>query len=345
MRLVILEDYDQASEWAAKYICNRIIQFKPSQGRYFTLGLPTGSTPLGCYRKLIEYHKNGDLSFKYVKTFNMDEYVGLPRNHPESYHSYMWNNFFKHIDIDPNNAHILDGNAADLQAECDAFEKKIEEAGGIDLFVGGIGPDGHIAFNEPGSSLSSRTRLKTLAMDTILANAKYFDGDLSKVPTMALTVGVGTVMDAREVMILITGAHKAFALYKAIEEGVNHMWTVSAFQQHPRTIFVCDEDATLELRVKTVKYFKEDEILNRIIQSQNLPSWKGSIRIIKSNSCPCVRHSKNHTTCLRASSKRFLNSGRIGAISTSLGRLFHCSVFLISNLNFPQKDLIHISQL
>ncbi|XP_042726507.1 glucosamine-6-phosphate isomerase 2 isoform X2 [Lagopus leucura] len=256
MRLVILEDYDQASEWAAKYICNRIIQFKPTQGRYFTLGLPTGSTPLGCYKKLIEYHKNGDLSFKYVKTFNMDEYVGLPRNHPESYHSYMWNNFFKHIDIDPNNAHILDGNAPDLQVECDAFEKKIEEAGGIDLFVGGIGPDGHIAFNEPGSSLSSRTRLKTLAMDTILANAKYFDGDLSKVPTMALTVGVGTVMDAREVMILITGAHKAFALYKAIEEGVNHMWTVSAFQQHPRTIFVCDEDATLELRVKTVKYFK-----------------------------------------------------------------------------------------
>ncbi|KAJ7415381.1 Glucosamine-6-phosphate isomerase 2 [Pitangus sulphuratus] len=196
-----------------------------------------GSTPLGCYKKLIEYHKNGDLSFKYVKTFNMDEYV------------------------DPNNAHILDGNAPDLQAECDAFEKKIEEAGGIDLFVGGIGPDGHIAFNEPGSSLSSRTRLKTLAMDTILANAKYFDGDLSKVPTMALTVGVGTVMDAREVMILITGAHKAFALYKAIEEGVNHMWTVSAFQQHPRTIFVCDEDATLELRVKTVKYFKGRVVL------------------------------------------------------------------------------------
>ncbi|KAB1282174.1 Glucosamine-6-phosphate isomerase 2, partial [Camelus dromedarius] len=232
MRLVILDNYDLASEWAAKYICNRIIQFKPGQDRYFILGLPTGSTPLGCYKKLIEYHKNGDLSFKYVKTFNMDEYV------------------------DPNNAHILDGNATDLQAECDAFEKKIKEAGGIDLFVGGIGPDGHIAFNEPGSSLVSRTRLKTLAMDTILANAKYFDGDLSKVPTMALTVGVGTVMDAREVMILITGAHKAFALYKAIEEGVNHMWTVSAFQQHPRTIFVCDEDATLELRVKTVKYFK-----------------------------------------------------------------------------------------
>ncbi|MBN3311871.1 GNPI2 isomerase, partial [Atractosteus spatula] len=256
MRLVILEDYALASEWAAKYIRNRIIQFKPNPDKYFTLGLPTGSTPLGCYKKLIEYHKNGDLSFKYVKTFNMDEYVGLPRDHPESYHSYMWNNFFKHIDIDPANAHILDGNSHDLQTECEAFEEKIAKAGGIDLFVGGIGPDGHIAFNEPGSSLVSRTRVKTLAKDTIVANARFFGNDLTKVPTMALTVGVGTVMDAREVMILITGAHKAFALYKAIEEGVNHMWTVSAFQQHPHTIFVCDEDATLELRVKTVKYFK-----------------------------------------------------------------------------------------
>ncbi|KAJ8385769.1 hypothetical protein AAFF_G00182130 [Aldrovandia affinis] len=256
MRLVILEEYDQASEWAAKYIRNQIIKFRPTADRFFALGLPTGSTPSGCYKKLIEYHKSGDLSFKYVKTFNMDEYVGLPRNHPESYHSYMWNNFFKHIDIDPANAHILDGNASDLQTECEAFERKIAEAGGIDLFVGGIGPDGHIAFNEPGSSLVSRTRVKTLAKDTILANARFFGNDLSKVPTMALTVGVGTVMDAQEVLILITGAHKAFALYKAIEEGVNHMWTVSAFQQHPRTIFVCDEDATLELRVKTVKYFK-----------------------------------------------------------------------------------------
>ncbi|XP_077477498.1 glucosamine-6-phosphate deaminase 2 isoform X1 [Stigmatopora argus] len=216
----------------------------------------THSTPYGCYQKLIEYHRNGDLSFKFVKTFNMDEYVGLPRAHPESYHSYMWNNFFKHIDIDPANASILDGNAEDLEAECRAYEKKIAEAGGIHLFVGGIGPDGHIAFNEPGSSLVSRTRVKTLAKDTIVANARFFGNDLSKVPNMALTVGVGTVMDAKEVMIVITGAHKAFALYKAIEDGVNHMWTVSAFQQHPHTIFVCDEDATLELRVKTVKYFK-----------------------------------------------------------------------------------------
>lgn len=168
----------------------------------------------------------------------------------------MWNNFFKHIDIDPKNAHVLDGNAPDLKVECAAYEEKIKEAGGIELFVGGIGPDGHIAFNEPGSSLVSRTRVKTLAQDTLEANARFFGNDISKVPREALTVGVGTVLDAKEVMILITGAHKAFALYKAIEEGVNHMWTVSAFQQHPNTLMICDEDATLELRVKTVKYFK-----------------------------------------------------------------------------------------
>lgn len=168
----------------------------------------------------------------------------------------MWSNFFKHIDIQPQNVHILNGNADNLVAECDRYEAEIAKVGGVELFVGGIGPDGHVAFNEPGSSLVSRTRVKTLAHDTIIANARFFNNDLEKVPKQALTVGVGTVMDAREVMILITGAHKAFALYKAIEEGVNHMWTVSAFQQHPRTIMLCDEDATLELKVKTVKYFK-----------------------------------------------------------------------------------------
>merc|ERR1712142_1164083 len=194
---------------------------------------------------------------KYVKTFNMDEYCGIPRDHPESYHRYMFDNFFKHIDIDPNNAHILDGNAPDLVKECDDYEKKIKEAGGIELFVGGIGPDGHIAFNEPGSSLVSKTRVKTLAQDTILANARFLGGDVNAVPKQALTVGVGTVMEAKEVLILITGASKAYALYKAIEEGVSHMWTVSAFQQHNNTMMVCDEDATLELRVRTVKYFKD----------------------------------------------------------------------------------------
>jgi len=256
MRLVILENSSSVSEWAAKYVLKRIREFNPSSERYFVLGLPTGSTPYGMYQKLIEYYKAGKVSFKYVKTFNMDEYVNLPREHPESYHFYMWDNFFKHIDIDPKNVNLLDGNAPDLIAECNDYEKKISQAGGIELFIGGIGPDGHIAFNEPGSSLASRTRVKTLAQDTLEANARFFGNDINKVPKQALTVGVGTVMDAQEVLILITGSHKAFALYKAIEEGVNHMWTVSAFQQHPHTLIICDEDATLELRVKTVKYFK-----------------------------------------------------------------------------------------
>jgi len=256
MRLVIVDDYSAVSEWAAKYIKKRINDFKTGPNRYFTLGLPTGSTPLGTYRKLIEFVNAGELSFKYVITFNMDEYVGLPRDHPESYHSFMWNNFFKHIDINPKNAHILDGNAADLIRECADYETKIKEAGGIELFVGGIGPDGHIAFNEPGSSLVSRTRVKSLARDTIVANARFFNNDLAQVPATALTVGVGTVMDAGEVMILISGTAKAYALHQAIEEGVNHMCTVSAFQNHPRFLCVCDEDATLELKVRTVKYFK-----------------------------------------------------------------------------------------
>jgi len=257
MKLIIRDSAEDVTEWAAKYVIKRINAFNPGPDKLFVLGLPTGGTPLGMYQKLVQAHKAGKISFKYVMTFNMDEYCGIPRDHPESYHRYMFDNFFKHIDIDPNNANILDGNAPDLVKECEDYERKIKEAGGIELFVGGIGPDGHIAFNEPGSSLVSRTRVKTLAQDTILANARFFGGDINAVPKQALTVGVGTVMDAKEVLVLITGANKAIALYKAVEEGVCHMWTVSAFQQHGNTLMVCDEDATLELRVRTVKYFKD----------------------------------------------------------------------------------------
>jgi len=273
MRLVITKDYAEMAEWAARYIKKRINDFKPGPNRLFVLGLPTGSTPLGTYKKLIEFVKAKEVSFKYVVTFNMDEYVGLPRDHPESYHSFMWNNFFKHIDIEPKNVHILNGNAPNLIEECDQYEKDIVAAGGIELFVGGIGPDGHIAFNEPGSSLVSRTRVKTLAQDTIVANARFFDNDVTKVPKSALTVGVGTVMDAREVMILISGTSKAYALHMAIEEGVNHMWTVSAFQNHPRFLCVCDEDATMELKVKTVRYFKGlMDVHSRLIEEDGHPS-------------------------------------------------------------------------
>ena len=191
----------------------------------------------------------------------MDEYVGIPEDHPQSYHSFMWTNFFSHIDIKKENVHILNGNASDLEAECAAYEAKIEAVGGIDLFLGGIGPDGHIAFNEPGSSLSSRTRIKTLTTDTIIANSRFFEGDVNKVPKTALTVGVGTVMAAREVLILANGHGKARALQQAVEGAVNQMWTITALQLHPKGIIVCDEAACIELKVGTYNYFKDIERL------------------------------------------------------------------------------------
>ena len=204
-------------------------------------------------------HKAGKVSFQNVITFNMDEYVGLPEDHPESYHSFMWTNFFSHIDIKKENVHILNGNAPDLIAECEQYEAAIQAAGGIDLFMGGIGPDGHIAFNEPFSSLKSRTRIKSLTTDTIIANSRFFEGDVNKVPKTALTVGVGTVMDAKEVLIVVNGHNKARALQHAIEGCVSQEWTISALQMHPHAIIVCDEAATDELKHGTYKYFKDIE--------------------------------------------------------------------------------------
>jgi glucosamine-6-phosphate deaminase len=263
MRVIIQPNYDMVSKWVANYVAKRINEFKPTAKKPFVLGLPTGSSPIGTYKELIKLYKKGVVSFKNVVTFNMDEYVGIPEDHPESYHSFMWNNFFKHIDIPKKNVNILNGNAKDLQKECDNYEKKIKKYGGIKLFLGGIGPDGHIAFNEPGSSLNSRTRVKTLRKDTIIANSRFFDNDINKVPKTALTVGVGTVLDSEEVLIIITGHNKARALAKVVEDGVNHMWTVSALQLHPKGIIVCDDDATYELKVGTVQYFKD-------IESENL---------------------------------------------------------------------------
>ena len=177
MRVLIQSDYASVSKWAAKHVADTINEFKPTADRKFVLGLPTGSSPIGMYRELIKMNKEGLVSFKNVITFNMDEYVNLPKEHPESYHSFMWNNFFKHIDIPENQVNILNGNATDLKKECADYEARIQAAGGIQLFVGGIGPDGHIAFNEPGSSLTSRTRLKHLTTDTIIANSRFFDNE------------------------------------------------------------------------------------------------------------------------------------------------------------------------
>jgi glucosamine-6-phosphate deaminase len=256
MRLLIHSDYEKASLWAANYIAEKI---KSCTERPFVLGLPTGSSPLAIYRNLINMHKEGKLSFKNVKTFNMDEYTGLNEDHPKSYHHFMKENFFNYIDLDQKNIHILDGMAKDILKECEQYEEKIRAAGGIDLFLGGMGGDGHIAFNEPGSSLTSRTRPKVLTTDTKTANARFFENDVSKVPGSALTVGVGTVMDAREVMIIVSGRNKARALKAVVEEGINHMWTLSCLQMHPKAIIVCDEDAADELKYGTVKYFKDIE--------------------------------------------------------------------------------------
>ena len=235
MRLIIQPNYENVSRWAANYVAARINEFNPTEEKPFILGLPTGSSPLGMYRNLIDLNKKGVVSFKNVITFNMDEYIGLPKDHPESYHSFMWNNFFNHIDIKPENVNILNGNAENPEEECARYEEKIKSLGGIDLFLGGIGPDGHIAFNEPGSALTSRTRVKTL------------------------THGVGTVMDAKSVLIIVNGHNKARALRHGVEGGISQMWTISALQMHPKSIIVCDDAATDELKVGTYKYFLDIE--------------------------------------------------------------------------------------
>lgn len=273
MRFIIETDKEAVGRWVANYVAKRIAEFNPTVDRPFVLGLPTGSTPIPTYKNLIRMCKAGELSFEHVVTFNMDEYCGLPEGHPESYRSFMWSNLFNDVNIKKENVHILDGNASDLLAECHNYERKITAAGGIELFLGGIGPDGHIAFNEPGSSLSSRTRVKTLAYDTIVANARFFDGDISKVPKRALTIGVGTVMDSREVLIIATGINKSMALHEAVEGGVNHMWTVSAIQMHPSGLVVADEDATAELKVKTVKYFKDIRKMHQSVYENADVKW------------------------------------------------------------------------
>jgi len=259
MRLIIQQNHELASQWVANYIARKIILANSTPAKPFVLGLPTGSSPLGIYRNLIILHKAGKVSFQNVITFNMDEYVGIPKDHPQSYYTFMWENFFGHIDIKPENANILNGSATDIKAECQAYEDKIKAVGGIDLFLGGIGPDGHIAFNEPSSSLASRTRDKELNYDTKVANSRFFDNDVKKVPNSSLTVGVATIMDAKEVLIIATGHNKSRALQHAVEEGVNHMWTISALQLHPRGMIVCDEAATYELKVGTYKHFKDIE--------------------------------------------------------------------------------------
>ena len=253
MKVIIQENYDKMCEWAANHIIDAINAHK--EERPFVLGLPTGTSPIGVYRRLVAANKAGKVTFKNVVTFNMDEYVGLPHEHDQSYWYFMHDNLFDHIDIPRENINILNGMAEDPEAECAAYEEKIASYGGIDLFMGGIGVDGHLAFNEPYTSLSSRTGVRDLTSDTIIVNSRFFDNDPSKVPTRALSVGIGTVTDSKQVLVLISGHNKARALAATVEGGVSQKWTCSALQLHNDAIIACDEAACGELTVDTYKYF------------------------------------------------------------------------------------------
>ena len=262
MRVVIQDNYDNMSKWTARYIAAKIKAHK--EDRPFVLGLPTGSSPIGVYSELIKMYEAGEISFKNVVTFNMDEYVGLPREHDQSYWYFMHYYFFDHVDVPAENINILNGLAEDAEAECARYEEKIASYGGIDLFLGGIGVDGHLAFNEPGTSLTSRTGLRKLTSDTRIVNSRFFDNDPEKVPAYALSVGIGTVMDAKEVIVVIGGHNKARALAKVVEGGISQKWTCSALQMHQNAIICCDEPACGEMTVDTYKYYLDIEKDERI---------------------------------------------------------------------------------
>lgn len=259
MKVIIRDNAHEASLWVARRIAAAIKAKAAVSAKPFVLGLCTGSTPIETYAELSRMVADGGLSFRNVISFNMDEYVGLPVEHPESYHSFMFRNLFDHIDEPKENIHILNGLAEDPDAECARYEDKIAAVGGIDLFFGGIGEDGHIAFNEPFSSLQSRTRVVTLTDDTIRVNSRFFGNDPDLVPRQALSMGVASVMGAKEVIVLATGPKKARAVCQAIEGSISHVVTASALQDHPDGVIVLDEAAAGELKLNNYRYFKAVE--------------------------------------------------------------------------------------
>ncbi|HEY7115111.1 MAG TPA: glucosamine-6-phosphate deaminase [Tepidisphaeraceae bacterium] len=244
MEISIYKMYEEMSRAAAREIAD-VLNAKPNA----VLGMATGSTPLGVYQELVRMHQRGEIDFSHVTTFNLDEYVGLPITHEQSYHYFMHENFFKHVNIPPQNIHIPSGTTTNYRAFCDWYEKRIAECGGIDLQILGIGSDGHIAFNEPGSSLSSRTRLKTLAKPTIDDNARFFERP-EDVPIYAITMGVGTILEARQILLLANGAKKAQAVAAAVEGPVTSMITASALQMHPSAKAFLDEGAASKLNMR-----------------------------------------------------------------------------------------------
>lgn len=241
MEIIIQENIKAASQLGAQIVA-RQIQNKPET----VLGLATGSTPLALYRQLIELYGQEKIDFSRVTSFNLDEYVGLPPSHPSSYNSYMWQHLFNHINIRPHRTHLPDGMAPDIAEHCRQYEGSIKAAGGVDLQVLGIGADGHIGFNEPTSSLASRTRIKTLTEQTRRDNASNF-GSTDEVPHHVITMGVGTIMESRLCLMLAFGSGKARAIREMVEGPITSSVPASALQMHPRTIVILDTDAAAEL--------------------------------------------------------------------------------------------------
>ncbi|MFA5689834.1 MAG: glucosamine-6-phosphate deaminase [Kiritimatiellales bacterium] len=244
MEVIIQKDAETGSRTAAKIVA-QLIKKKPDA----VLGLATGSTPLLLYKELIRMHNKDGLDFSGVRTFNLDEYIGLPADHEQSYYRFMHENFFDHINIAPENIHIPDGMTKDIPAFCAKYEKTIIAAGGIDLQVLGIGSDGHIGFNEPVSSFASRTRMKTLTQQTVADNARFFSGDESQVPKHCITMGIGTIMEARMALMLAFGAGKADAIAATIEGPVAAIMPASILQHHPVAKVFIDDAAAGKLKL------------------------------------------------------------------------------------------------
>ncbi|UCE06906.1 MAG: glucosamine-6-phosphate deaminase [bacterium] len=248
MLVVIKKNYHEMSKEAAKMVAD-LIRRKPN----CVIGFATGSTPLGLYQELIRMHKEQGLDFSKITTFNLDEYVGLPPEHPQSYAYFMWDNLFKHINVDPRYVHIPHGMAKDIDQFCEWYEERIENVGGIDLQILGIGANGHIAFNEPGSSLGSRTRIKTLDELTKRDNLRFFTNP-DEVPKYAITMGVGTIMDSKALLLLTNGKNKANAIKATVEGPITALYPATIVQMHRKAFIICDEEAASKLSRKYSGY-------------------------------------------------------------------------------------------
>ncbi|HET6569437.1 MAG TPA: glucosamine-6-phosphate deaminase [Rhodothermales bacterium] len=255
MFVIIKEDYDAVSTESARFVADRLRR-KPD----LVLGLATGATPLGLYHELIRLYKEG-LDVSKITTFNLDEYVGLPPDHDQSYAHFMRENLFKHLNIPERWIHIPNGMATDIEAHCKWYEQQIEAAGGIDLQLLGIGANGHIAFNEPGSSLGSRTRVKTLTHNTRLDNARFF-GSLENVPHYALTMGVGTVMESKELLLIASGEPKADAIHAAVEGPLTAMVPASIIQMHRKATVIVDRAAASKLTGEYAASIEEEMLIH-----------------------------------------------------------------------------------